>query len=133
MPKDSKLGIRKLFEKHAYIMDAKLLEFIEEADQGCETSIAELCNAFSFGEGAQMNTQLATEINTILFDHTENALLKLAIIYNEALFCKNDREKMIEGFHKTIDFMQAHIPMEEWDFSLFAWMEEYTQLSDEIS
>jgi len=33
-------------------------------------------------------------------------------------------------FHKVIDFMQQNMPMEEWDFSLFDFMEVYIQ-SDE--
>ena len=128
-PNNNKANADKL-----YMLDAELLPLIEKANNGCFDSQVELANAFTHGEGAKINDSLAAKYEEMIFDATDNNLAKLAILWNIAIREKDagEYEAMQQHFHTVINFMQENIPMKEWDFSLFAMMEEFTQLRDDI-
>ena len=116
-----------------YLMDSDLIPFIEKAENGCLDSQATLANAFCCGEGAKKNEELARYFEKLMFNNTDDNRVKLGEIWNPAIreYDRGNYDKMIEKFNIAIDFMQENIPMEKWDFSLFAIMEEYTQLRDD--
>ncbi len=115
-----------------YILDAELLPLIEKADNGCFDAQMDLSEAFTHGEGAKINNKLASKYGRMLFESTDNNRLKLGILWNEAILEKEagNYEEMVAGFHVVINFMQENMPMDEWDFSLFAQMEEFTQFEE---
>lgn len=113
-----------------FLIDTVLLPLIEQAEKGCFDSQVELIDAFTHGRGTKVDDALAAKYEAMLFENTNDPIVKLAILWNAAIYRKQkgEYEAMKRQFQITIDFMQEHIPMEEWDFSLFAQMEEYTQL-----
>ena len=113
-----------------YLMDADLLPIAREAAEGCFDSQVTIIGAFTDGEGAKPNPILARFYEEMLFKNTDNEFIKLEILWNYAMAEKNAQNysAMVEKFQDVIDFMQEHIPMSEWDFSLFAQMKEYIQL-----
>ena len=113
-----------------YLMDSDLIPLIEKAQNGCLLSQSTLANAFCRGEGAKKNEKLARHFEKLMFETTDDDRVKLAALWNPAIreYERGNYSKMIEKFNIAIDFMQDNIPMEKWDFSLFAIMEEYSQL-----
>lgn len=125
----SKNKIKNDNKEMPYLLDAELLPFIEKAKKGCIMSQAELANAFSEGKGASMNIELAKKYHEMLFNSTNDEIIELVSIWNIAISENRlgNYENMKDILHFAIDFMQEHIPMEEWDFSLFQIMKELTQ------
>lgn len=115
-----------------YLMDSELIPLIEKAQNGCLLSQCALADAFCCGEGAKKNEELARYFEKLMFNNTDDNRVKLGVLWNPAIreYQRGNYDKMIEKFNIVIDFMQENIPMEKWDFSLFAIMEEYTQLRE---
>lgn len=115
-----------------FMVDADLLPLFEKARNGCLDSQLKLVIAFNDGERAKKNEKLTSELEKLIFKTADDSKLKLAALWNPAIreFEKGNYNKMIEKFNIVIDFMQENIPMEKWDFSLFAIMEECTQLKE---
>ncbi len=123
-PKDNSTKSENLF-----MIDSDLLPLINKARDGCVNSQIDLSIAFGDGEGAKKNEKLAREFEALIFNTTDNNNLKLAALWNPAIREgeNGNFEAMIDQFHLAIDFMQENIPMENWDFELFAIMEKLTQ------
>ena len=115
-----------------YLMDSELIPLIEKAQNGCLLSQCTLADAFCCGEGAKKNEELARYFEKLMFNNTDDNRVKLGVLWNPAIreYQRGNYDKMIEKFNIAIDFMQENIPMEKWDFSLFAIMEKYTQLRE---
>ena len=116
-----------------FMMDSELLPLLEKAKNGCFESQVILADAFSHGNGAKQDENLASEYEQMIFENTQDVDIKLGVLWNRAMKEKNARnyKVMIENFNKVIDFMQENIPMQEWDFTLFAMMEEFAILNVE--
>ena len=109
-----------------FMIDAELLPLVHDANEGCLYSQMMLAHAFGQGEGAKKDRELETKYEEMIFETTDNNVEKVAVLWNAAMKEK-DREKKKEKFNVVIDFMQEHLPMEEWDFELFAIMESHIQ------
>jgi len=112
-----------------FMLDADLLNHIKQAENGCVESLVTLVDAFGEGNGAKQDPELAAYFERKIYELASDNILKLSVLWNLAIRAKQQGqyETMKARFHKVIDFMQQNIPMEEWDFSLFDFMEVYTQ------
>jgi hypothetical protein len=121
--------IKDLLREKNAMLDIELMKYVEPAENGCIDSQLELIDAFESGIGTKQDSELAAYIGRKLYKLTDDNRVKLGLLWNEALLERNrgNYDKMKEGFHQVINFMQKNMPMEEWDFSLFEDMEFYTQ------
>ncbi|WP_020534870.1 hypothetical protein [Lewinella cohaerens] len=110
-----------------YILDAELLPMIAKAENGDLEAQLILAEAFGEGKNASESPNMAAYFEQMIFNSTEDTLVKFSILWNLAIRAKQqqDYSLMKLRFHDAIDFMQENIPMEEWDFSLFGLMEDF--------
>ncbi len=114
-----------------YILDAELHPMIKRAENGDLEAQLILAEAFGDGKNAVKSPQVAAYFEQKIFDSTEDTLVKLGALWNLAVRAnqEDDYPLMKKRFNKVIDFMQENIPMEEWDFSLFDYMDKFLQSS----
>ena len=119
----------KLIEQEAVLVDLDLFDYLIPAENGCIDSQLALIAVFEKGLGAQCSLRLQAYFEDKLFETTDDNRVKLGIIWNQALKAgrRGRYDEMKKGFNKAIDFMQMEMPMEDWDFELFEYMELYTQ------
>ena len=119
----------KLIKQEAVLVDLDLFDYFIPAEKGCIDSQLTLIEAFDKGLGAQRSSRLQAYFEDKLFETTDDNRVKLGITWNQALKAGRIRryDEMKQGFNKAIDFMQMEMPMEDWDFELFEYMELYTQ------
>lgn len=111
-----------------FIINAELLPLMEKANNGCFDSLIEVVSYLD-DNPIERNLETTLHYHHLIFKNSNDLRVKLAALWNSAISYKdagryNDMEKQ---FHVAIDFMQENIPMEDWDFSLFYLMEEFTQ------
>ena len=114
---------------NSFLLDTQLLKHVKEAEIGCLDSQIALAEAFGCGVGAKKDPELAAYYERKIYESTVDDRIKLAALWNLAIREKEkgNYEAMKEKFQVVIDFMRENMPMEDWDFSLFNFMETYTQ------
>ena len=114
-----------------FIMDAELLPLVEEAENGCLYSQMVLTDAFSTGKKAKRDLDKKEYFLKKIYATAEQNIHKLSALWDLALIerYRGNDDLMREKFNIAIDFMQENMPMEEWDFELFYWIEKF--VSDE--
>ena len=112
---------------HFYMLDADLLPLMDKAESGCYYAQVDLLHAFTYGNGAKRDRKLEKKYATMVYNNTEDSLMKLAVLWNLAMREKElgNLELMKAKFEEAIRFKVAHLPVDKWDFDMFSWTEKH--------
>ena len=118
---------------HFYMLDADLLPLMDKAENGCYYAQVDLLHAFTYGNGAKRDRQLEKKYATMVYDNTEDNLMKLAVLWNLAMREKElgNLELMKVKFEEAIRFKVGNLPVDKWDFDMFSWAEKHIYDSDD--
>lgn len=116
-----------------YLLDADLLPLMGKAENGCYYAQIDLLHAFTYGNGAKRDRQLEKKYAEMVYESTEDSLMKLAVLWNLAVREKElgNHELMKAKFEEAIRFKVENLPVDKWDFNMFLWMEKHIYGSDE--
>lgn len=135
MKDDSNNNVDDDIGNTAIIMDADLLVLLEKAKSGDIDALIDLGHAFNDGKRAGKNYTLAKKYLEQLLDtlDDEYELAKYYTLWNLAVLEADygNYENLKQRFYQIIDFMVNHIPMEEWKFDVFGWIEECVDWKNE--